>query len=59
MNIFTRIINNLKYAHYCKLRKKSVAQAIKHANDTDDSEFKKWCRTYVYYTQKCINIPLK
>lgn len=58
MNIFTRIVNNLKYAHYRKIRDRAMSESVKHAYDKDDTEFKRQCKICLEASKKCIEIPL-
>lgn len=58
MNIVKRIINNVKYAKYRKLRDKASKNVIKHAHDVDKTEFDYWKRIYAENLKKCIDTPL-
>lgn len=42
MNIITKIKNNVEYAHWRKIRDKSLFEMEKHESDKDDTEWKRW-----------------
>lgn len=58
MSIFTRIINNVLYAKYRKGMKKALKEAKKHLRDEDDTAFRYWTKVYLYYSKKCLEMPL-
>ncbi len=59
MNIFKKVKNNLKYAHYRKLSNKAIVKMEKHKNDADDTEWRKWAAIELRCLQKCLSIPTK
>ena len=59
MNIITRTINNLQYAHYRKLRDKALNKMREHEGDPCDREWKKWANVALKCFSKCDEIPLK
>lgn len=58
MNIVVRTKNNLEYAKCRRRRQKAYKEMLKHINDIDDSEYKKWARIHFENTRRCIEIPL-
>lgn len=59
MNIFTRIKNNLIYAHHRNQVDKAIVEMYKHMNDADDTEFKKWSTIGLKSLKIMSDIPLK
>lgn len=59
MNIFVRVINNLKYAHYKRIREESYDQMLRHYRDGDIKEAHKYAKVCNNAIKKCIEIPIK
>lgn len=54
-----RIINNVRYAYYRKLRDKAIRKMEEHQKDADATEWRKWAYTALDCFKKCDEIPIK